>query len=180
MVAPKPNTTAQRTPRGVTRAPPEARDVPEPTPMQVSQQLAAISWQRGERSRGITLPVQPRVRGNGTVRCVKSSGRKLRFTYRLAETFRLSSIVEGLACQVPGRRESRTATWSAVRSHTDRLSWAWETHTELSQEEYGSCSQHQCTHVSKNKHVVSSVTPRLHVWHEIFHKIHHIINFCPA
>ena len=38
---------------------------------------------------------------------------------------------------VPPR--SRTATWSAVRSHraglVDCLSWAWEAHTELTQEE---------------------------------------------
>ena len=40
MVALKPKTTAQRTPRGVPRAPPEARDVPEARPLQVSQQLA--------------------------------------------------------------------------------------------------------------------------------------------
>ena len=103
VVAPKLKTTAQCTPRGVPRAPPEARDVPEPTPTGSAsasgQQLAAISWQRGKRSRRITWPVQPRgLRGSGTVRCVKSSGwssrgRRPRFTYRLAETFRLSSVV---------------------------------------------------------------------------------------
>ena len=75
-------------------------------PLQVSQQLSAISWQHMELSQRITRPVQLRaLQHHETVRCVnslpkRSRGRRLRFAYRLAERFDWHLLWEGLEHQL--------------------------------------------------------------------------------